>query len=220
MKLYKYRSLANLEWALDILLKEKLHCAPYDQLNDPCEGLFLSVAHIGSIAGFSMMPGRGYGYGHHIVKSPKSLSELPIPGGTRICSLSASLSDVRLWSHYADGHKGIAIEIDFEGIESQPLEVEYVNQLKEIDNALSTGTETTEILRVKTNHWAFEKEFRIISKEEFIAVTGKISGVYFGLRTPELLQTTLLRSIPKTISVYSTKLNNNSIEIELCKKLN
>jgi hypothetical protein len=220
MKLYKYRSLENLEHVLDILLNERLHCAPYDKLNDPFEGVFLSVAHMGSIVGFPMMPGRGYGYGHHIVKSPKSLSELPIPGGTRVCSLSASLSDVRLWSHYADGHKGIAIEIDFEGMESQPHEVEYANQLKEIDNALSTGTETTQILRVKTNHWAFEKEFRIISEEEFIPTLGRISGVYFGLRTPELLQKTLLRSTPKTISVFSTKLNNNSIEIEQDKKLN
>jgi hypothetical protein len=172
----------------------------------------------GIVAG-SMLPGRGYG---HIptVKSPKSLSELLIPGGTRVCSLSASLSDVRLWSYYADGHRGIAIEIDFEGMESQIHKVEYVNQLKEINNALSSGTETTEILRIKANHWAYEKEFRIISDEESISTQGRISGVYFGLRTPELLQTLLLRSIPKTIPVYSTKLNTNSIEIEPDKILN
>ncbi len=109
MKLYKYRSLTNLEYTFDILLNERLHCAPYDQLNDPFEGLFFSVAHWGGMSGIvagSMMPGRGYGF-VPTVKSPRSLSELTIPGGTRVCSLSASLSDVRLWSHYADGHKRI-----------------------------------------------------------------------------------------------------------------
>jgi hypothetical protein len=222
MKLYKYRSLANLEHTLDILLNEKLHCAPYDKLNDPFEGLFLSVAHWGGMSGIvagSRLPGRGYGY-IPTVKSPKSLSELPIPGSTRVCSLSASLSDVRLWSYYADGHRGIAIEIDFEGMAIQPHKVEYVNQLKEINNALSAGTKSTEILRIKTNHWAYEKEFRIISEEESIATQGRISGVYFGLRTPEHFQTLLLRSIPKKIPVYSTKLNTNSIEIEPDRILN
>jgi hypothetical protein len=84
---------------------------------------------------------------------------------------------------------------------------------------LFTGTETTEILRVKTNHWAYEKEFRIVSKEEFIATQGRISGVYCGLRTPKLLQKLLLSSIPKTTPVYSTRLNEKSIEIELDRKL-
>jgi len=222
MKLYKYRSLANLEHTLDILLNEKLHCAPYDQLNDPFEGLFLSVAHWGGMSGIvagSMLPGGGYGY-IPAVKQPKSLSEPPIPGGTRVCSLSASLSDVRLWSYYADGHRGIAIEIDFEGMAIQPHKVEYVNQLKEINNALYTGTETTEILRIKTNHWAYEKEFRIISEEEFIPTPERISGVYFGLRTPEHFQTLLLSNIPKSIPVYSTKLNSDSIQIEPENRLN
>ena len=149
MKLYKYRSLAEyIEHTLDILLNERLHCAPYDELNDPFEGVFLSVAHIPRNMAFSNDARTWIRlWGASYCQITKIIGKYPIPGGTRVCSLSASLSDVRLWSHYADGHKGIAIEIDFEGMKDQPLEVEYVNRIKEIDNALSTGTETTEILR-------------------------------------------------------------------------
>lgn len=47
-------------------------------------------------------------------KSPKSISELPLFENKTVCSLTASLSDIRLWSHYADGHTGVAIEIDID----------------------------------------------------------------------------------------------------------
>jgi len=40
MKLFKYRSLRTMEFILDIFLNERLHCAPYSELNDPFEGMF------------------------------------------------------------------------------------------------------------------------------------------------------------------------------------
>ncbi len=216
MKLYKYRSLANLEYTLDILLNERLHCAPYDKLNDPLEGVFSWVVQANRSGGFaSALPD------DITFKQIKNISELSTPGDTRVCSLSASSGDVRLWSHYADGHKGIAIEINVEGMEDQLIDVVYVDRLKEFkDSLFSSAPKTAEILRIKTNHWAYEQEYRLISKETFIPIQGKISGVYFGLRTPELLQTLLLRTIPKKTPVYSTKLNEKTIEIESNMQLN
>ncbi len=38
MILYKYRALNSIEYTLDILLKERLYCSPYKDLNDPFEG--------------------------------------------------------------------------------------------------------------------------------------------------------------------------------------
>ncbi|MEI8205410.1 MAG: hypothetical protein WCG03_00870 [Kiritimatiellales bacterium] len=43
MLLYKYRSLENFEYVLDIILNEHLHCAPYENLNAPFEGIFKAV---------------------------------------------------------------------------------------------------------------------------------------------------------------------------------
>ena len=219
MKLYKYRSLENLEYTLDLLLNERLHCAPYDKLNDPFEGVFLSVTFGGGSFGATPFAAAPFGGGLS-VRSPQSVSELPIPGGTRVCSLSASRSDVRLWSYYANGHTGIAIEIDFVGANDQLHEVEYVAQLKEFGSSLLTASVSTEILRVKSNHWAYEQEYRLISDDEYYPVSGKISGIYFGLRTPPLMQEMMIRSVAGSIPVFSTKLNENTFEIELNEQLN
>ena len=38
--LYKYKSLDNLMWILDIILNKRLYAAKYTELNDPMEGIF------------------------------------------------------------------------------------------------------------------------------------------------------------------------------------
>jgi len=219
MKLYKFRTLANIDYTLDILLNEQLHCAPYDKLNDPFEGLFLSVMHIGGPLNSALMNFAPLG-GHRTVKTPQTISELPIPGGTRVCSLSGSKSDVRLWSHYAGGHAGIAIEVDLEADTECLYEVDYVNQLREFSYSLLTAPESTEILKIKSVHWEYEEEYRLISKEEFFSVSGKITGVYLGLRTSDHMKEMLLRVIGEAFPIYSTKLNEQKIEIELNKQIN
>lgn len=38
---YKYRSLSNLRYFLDILIYKRLYMASYSELNDPMEGAFV-----------------------------------------------------------------------------------------------------------------------------------------------------------------------------------
>jgi hypothetical protein len=219
MKLYKFRSLKDIEYSLDILLNERLHCVPYDKLNDPFEGVFVVVTHLGGLANLGWGPARGYGT--HIYKKPSSIQQYKIPGGTRICSLSATRKDVRLWSHYADGHKGIAIEIEFDEKNDELFKVDYVRQLKEFGNSLLTSPlDSTEILKVKSFHWEYEEEFRLILNDEFYSIKGKITGIYFGLRTPSLLQELIMRAVGNRIPIFSTELIENTIEVEVDKKLN
>lgn len=219
MKLYKYRSLDHLEYTLDILLNERVHCAPYDKLNDPFEGVFLAVSQWTDLFGSTNL-GFGSVGGGVSIKTPQSISNFPVPGGTRVCSLSASLNDVRLWSHYANGLTGIAIEIDLDETEEKLHEVEYVKQFKEFSYGMLTAPESTEILRVKSHHWSYEKEYRVISKNEHYAVNGKLTAVFLGLRTPALMREMLIRSVGRRIPVFSTKLNENTIEIERDQLLN
>ena len=210
----------NLDYSLDILLNERLHCAHYEDLNDPFEGLFLHVFQTGGLNNLDLGTGiNTLGLGTRTIKSPTSISDLPILGGTRICSLSASINDVRLWSHYASGHTGIAIEIDFTNSKDQPYKIEYADKLKEFTYSLMTAPDTIDILKFKSKHWEHEKEYRIITKDEFFSVSGMITGIYLGLRASELLTNMLLRIVPNEIPIYSTKLNNSTIDIELNKTL-
>ena len=95
MKLYKFRSLDNIEFVLDILLNERLYCAPYSDLNDPLEGLFYTIS---SPSITSKKRFRRY----------KEINDLPVKNSDlRICSLSKGLDDIRMWSHYAAGHSGV-----------------------------------------------------------------------------------------------------------------
>lgn len=218
MKLYKYRSLEHLEYTLDILRNERLHCAPYDKLNDPFEGVFLSV-HMGGAIG--MLPiGVGPIGGDVTVKTPQSISESRISGSTRVCSLSASRNDVRLWSYYANEHRGVAIEIDFDENNDQLHKVEYAKQLKELSVTILTAPQSTELLRIKSYHWAHEQEYRLILDDEYYSVNGKITGIYLGLRTAPLMKEMIIRFVDNRIPVYSTKLNEKAIEINLNEQLN
>lgn len=218
MKLYKYRSLENFEYILDILLNERLYCAPYDKLNDPFEGVFLSVKYMGGFNTLSI--------GHtplnsgKTVKTLMSISELSIPGGTRVCSLSASISDIRLWSHYANGHTGIAIEIEVDESNKQLHKVDYVDQLQEFGNTILTTPASTQILQVKSHHWLHENEYRLITDEEYYSVNEKITGIYLGPRTSPLMQEILMRSVSNAIPIFATKLNEKTIEVELNRQLN
>ncbi|MCW8831230.1 MAG: DUF2971 domain-containing protein [Gammaproteobacteria bacterium] len=107
MKLYKFRSLDNMDYALDIILNERLYCPEYSELNDPFEGLFNQLMPGSFDSGFD----NGFSTSNKTISNVDEL--LADSYHTRVCSLTSDLHDVRLWSHYADSHRGIAIELDF-----------------------------------------------------------------------------------------------------------
>jgi len=207
MRLYKYRSLKNLEFVLDIILNERLHCTEYQNLNDPFEGLFFSIFYPQRVY-------RGLPSLFSKIKSLKSVQNLSIfLSRTKICSLSSTLKEVRLWSHYADGHKGIAIEIDFPNELPYVHEVTYVDELREYGLTFLTSPTSEEVLSFKTRHWEFEREYRIIQEEEFFSIAGRISGIYAGIRTSNNHLALLTKLTPKEIPIFETKIDGRKIEI-------
>jgi Protein of unknown function (DUF2971) len=211
MKLYKYRSLKNLQYVLDVILLERLYCAPYTELNDPCEGLFFSSQSIGvnSKSGFYFLPSR-------TVKKVTDLHcTLKNSDSPRICSLSNTLSDVRLWSYYADSHKGVAIEIDFSGIESDVNKIKYLPQLQEhrIGTFLSEGSSTEEVLLNKTVHWEYEEEYRIIQGAQYYPIIGRITNIYLGINS-NCYHDILKKVIPSSIPLINTKICHHNLTIE------
>jgi hypothetical protein len=204
MILYKYRSLLNLEFVLDIILNERLHCCPYSQLNDPFEGLFYSV--------FDSPFGR-----HKHYQSVENLCS--DSSETKICSLSSSLADVRLWSHYADGHKGVVIEIDFSGLESEIYKVNYSDRLPLGGSSLATRPLPYEVLSRKTNHWEYEAEYRIFNENEFFDISNRLKGVYLGTRISDTHYSLLTKIMPDEIPIYTTKINTEKIAVELNERV-
>jgi len=210
MKLYKYRSLTNFEFVLDIILKRRLHCSTYDSLNDPFEGLFVSLL----------------GGQRRVYKSVESLF-LSSVNKIRICSLSSSLSDVRLWSHYADGHKGVVFEIDFSGLESRIHPVKYCEKLPSFFDRTGTTFLTRlfsnvnphDVLSCKTKHWEYEAEYRIFHESEYIDISNREKAVYLGNRITDNHRYYLTEIIPDEIPIFMTKINKEKIMIESDEKV-
>lgn len=214
MILYKYRSLKNLNHVLDILLNSRLYCARYLDLNDPFEGLFSTIIHIPP---------------HERVKYPffllpdtytltKSLDDLfwSSKDRVRICSLSSSLNEVRLWSHYAHGNRGIALAIDFSGIEDSVHEVKYTEELPSYGHTLLGGApHPKELLTHKTVHWSYESEFRIIHEEQFFDIRNRIRTIYVGSRIKDVHLALLNKMASPEIPIIHTEIDPKKIEIRI-----
>ena len=87
-----------------------------------------------------------------------------------VLSLSATNSNILLWSHYAAGHTGLCLKFlatsntDFFGY-SQP--VEYSSNYPEIDLLNSSaGEQVQAFLLTKAIDWKYEQEWRIINHEK------------------------------------------------------
>lgn len=108
-----------------------------------------------------------------------------------ICSFSSkeTLKNPLLWGYYADGYKGIAIEIEYckkiiydmnnEGIDDCIVKVNYVYDNVEINNF---GNSFQKIISDKLKLWEHEDEYRYLRKldSEGTIEIGTIKKVYFG----------------------------------------
>ncbi len=114
-----------------------------------------------------------------------------------IACFSATVTDITMWSHYADGHRGFCLEFDrtlppF----SRAFEVQYVDQppvLNPIDVLVNgpTDEEENELLRAfvltKARCWSYEQEWRLMHEEPSKSYgygNGPLTGIYVGAEMP------------------------------------
>ncbi|WP_410877864.1 DUF2971 domain-containing protein [Myroides sp. DW712] len=150
--LYKYRSIDNLKNFLDIILNNRLYAAYYKDLNDPQEGQYYYIK------GELQKETRDKLYNNK--------------GSYKICSLSKTSDNQLMWSHYANGHKGVAIGVKVTDKAPSVLikDINYsgLATLKEQDY---TSQSVIDILSRKLEIWDYEKEVRVfIQNKSFIDV--------------------------------------------------
>jgi hypothetical protein len=158
--LYKYRGLDNFKNFVDIILKNRLYAAQYKDLNDPMEGQ--------------------YYYPHGQLNRTIRDKILEEKGTLRILSLSRINNNQLMWSHYADGHKGVAIGIRIDDSRYNVQPIEY-NGIATIRNSDYNEQTAQEILRHKLEVWSYEEEERVFQRDQmFIEV--KIEEIILGQR--------------------------------------
>ncbi len=98
--------------------------------------------------------------------------------------------EILMWSHYADGHRGMALVFDVENpIAKSIAKVNYIEQLPEMNfesdpRNIKSGLSQTIISKSKS--WEYEKEWRqIISmKGKHIEYPGDLKEIIFGCKCP------------------------------------
>jgi len=188
MKLYKYKSLNNLFQVYDILINNRLHCSNIIDFNDPFEGFFV-VKYLLEIQrtlrkenGCLIGTVRGI-WEELSLLDPRVKIIVDAIEKKKVCSLSRTKNDVLLWAHYANGHRGIAIELDIP--DDKVFKINYIANLAEIPlspDSKNIEEKAMKAIKTKINSWKYENEYRIIEEDHSYLVPKAIKRVYCGYR--------------------------------------
>lgn len=176
MKAYKFRSSSNIEFALDIIVNRRLYCADWRRLNDPMEGLFK------------------YSSTHESTAEQRVKGIGEAKSQYKVCSLSADFQSHLLWSHYAGGFDGLAIEVDLPDDSHsniRPLEDRDVFAFLDMDTIADERTAAEKILFSKYREWEYEKEIRILNHSEWYHLDRRVPRIIVGHRMKDVLVDTL-----------------------------
>lgn len=193
MRLYKFRSLGDetsLEWACSILRTGEFRCSRFWDMNDPMEGIF------------RFEPGIPAGV----------LDELFWEKNHRVlCSFSAdrAFKLPTMWGYYANGFKGIAIEIEVD-----PSHVQKVRYSPNVAKYVSSGgrakreTMLKRILTTKLASWKSEDEYRFIAEADgnCFKQIGEIKAVHFGWPHRDVINRRVIAENSDSLAGYQDRL--------------
>jgi hypothetical protein len=191
LKLYKYKSLQNLWHVLDMIVNQRLYCAHWSELNDPLEGRYEVYLGPKGPRIEELMVGR-------IEKAKNNY---------RVASLSADPNNFLLWSHYADGHKGVAVEIDIPESHKDLLKVTYSPFSSVFTDKLQTLEDMRHLFNGKGEEWAYEKEYRLVVPRKFFRLPKPIVRVLLGPRVSEDQRKVLSAIVPPNVELFQTELD-------------
>ena len=157
--LYKYRSINNTLFLLDILVNRRLFASKFNSLNDPMEGHFIY---------------RSSKIGLDLLKEIRLLKK-----ELRICSLSKKANDTLMWAYYGDGHKGVAIGVEVaDNVEYDIRPVKYRERTVFFSKEMDAEEAVKKLLSTKLLPWEHEQEVRVLTYENYVDV--KIKKIVFG----------------------------------------
>lgn len=168
---YKYRSDTPIEFIYDILVNRRLYCADWTSLNDPMEGVF------------------SYFAGDTVIKEAVDSIKFH-KKQVKVCSLSLTATEPLMWSHYANGFRGVAIGLKLPA-QSDIREVDYLKNGLELNPHSFTEPDEAakKILSSKLYAWKHEKEIRILCPDDWYQLsTRAITQVVLGHRMCPLLK--------------------------------
>jgi hypothetical protein len=132
---------------------------------------------------YSVRPGQE----NHAQKMVKGIADQK--GRYKICSLSADYQSHLLWSHYAGGFDGVAIEVELPDHDLYVRRVEYrgVFAFCDMDSVRDEREAAELILFSKYREWEYEKEIRILNRSDWYELDKPPLRVIAGHRMSDAL---------------------------------
>jgi hypothetical protein len=91
----------------------------------------------------------------------------------RVYCLGPDPTNVLMWSHYANDHRGICLEFGLRNdVMCCSLECEYLAEFPMMRPYEMTEEEHLRVLLAKSDVWSYEKEFRLVAQERTSATQG------------------------------------------------
>ena len=204
MRAYKFRSSSQVEFTFDILFNHRLFCSDWSNLNDPMEGMF---AYSHDSTGERDMA--------------KLVDEVVLhKRKIKVCSLAKNYDNYLLWSHYASGFSGFAIEVELPDDDDKIVEVEYGGVFAYISHDVTDGPSelAKRVLRNKTREWSYEKEVRVLNDQPWFKLDEPVSRVIVGHRmNPSLFQAMKIICRERGIELNRTGIGDEGIDADYVK---
>ncbi len=177
--LYKYRSLRSVKFITDIFEKRRLFLPYVDALNDPDEGAVKSIERPNWNECYNLL-----GAVLQQINVGKTLQK------TRVLCLSKDPANELMWSHYADGHRGIVLGFRAKGFRpfSDARPVSYVADLRSHEHVIPPDSDSHQQASLfhKKKSWSYEKEWRLVYPDnvKYLTMGDQVfQNVTFGYRT-------------------------------------
>lgn len=205
MSLYQYckdREIPN-EYTKHCIQSEQVYFNNWKNLNDPMEGFydFKPLEHDVNIK--------------DILAGEKQTYKV-------FCS-SKGYSNILMWSHYGDGHKGICLEIEIDKNKCKEhnifyRNVKYKKDLVQIVSDVGLQDQALYILRHKLSKWRYEEEKRFFIKKDVpnSYKIGNIKSIILGSRCKKADEEMISEWIPNSsIEFKKAIFNRNTNQMEL-----
>ena len=208
MKLYHFLSQ---KWGLEAIQRQRIKVSKFSDFNDPFELAAMSLEN---------KKDREFVFAN----KEKLNSKL------RVLCCSANWHSPLLWAHYADKHKGVALELEIPETHAEPISYRKSREKINIDELFSNPGEQEKwrfykLCNTKYIEWGYEEEYRIqFTEDEWyseadydfyrlgdkIKITGLILGVSNKLTKQEIKAVV---PVDQALSVITTRAAFQSFNI-------
>lgn len=217
--LYRYLSLRDdqrKEWARGLIVDRSIYFSRPSEFNDPCECSFeldLDAPDSQRLNGLTAYFQRAQGLDLHKARSKaekeiakgwyfsskhrqyaaREIRNWLLKSAGMVC-LSATNNNALMWAHYADGHKGVCVELDMSpdkwyNWQAGPHAVEYCDQQPIVSWFTDTRSQILQktVLR-KATDWKHEEEWRFYDPSlggKTQTLPDAISAIIVGMRASD-----------------------------------